>query len=528
MTDRRNTRATAIVATIVVTVLCGLLVPAGTAQAAPGVFDQGVASGEITGTSALLWTRAVTADTVVVETATDSGFVSIVDTQTATPSSADDYTLKVPVTGLSEGTEYFFRFREQSGSEVSSTGRFLTLPSDASPEPLKLVYTGDANTLVDPETSEPVYGHFEPLAAAADENPDLFVFLGDTIYSDAPEPITDLDDYRNKYKAARDAAVYPAMHEILAATGSVVQWDDHEIVNDWNSETVDPTQLTNGTQAFLEYNPVQGDPQNPSDPFYRSFKWGSDVEVFVLDERSYRSAQVIDDPSLPGACVNPISGEPDLAPTAPSWIRTIFGLALAPLKWYVDATCRNALNDPSRTMLGATQKEWFLDALEASTARFKLVVNEVPMQEFWALPYDRWEGYPAEREEILKFVTDKKIRGVVWLTTDSHATYINKVRTDTLNFDDFFGFLFPKTAGTEVVTGPVGTESYKDEVLNFVGSIGPVAIDIVFNLTGAKCRRLDTNSYALVTYDEVTRKLNIQPKDGTGTPLCGAGLTLQG
>ncbi|MCC7075555.1 MAG: alkaline phosphatase D family protein [Acidimicrobiia bacterium] len=528
MRRRRSPRTLALVAALALGAITLPLVPSEIARGVPsGVFAYGVAAGEITGTSALLWTRAETADDVIIETATDPDFTTIVDSQTVTPSAADDYTLKVAVAGLDEDTEHFYRFREATGPDVSTTGRFLTLPSASAPAPLEMVFSGDANTLKD-EFGDPVYGNFEPLSAAAAENPDLFVFLGDTIYSDAPEPITDLSDYRQKYKDVRDPDYYPAVQEILSATGMVVQWDDHEIVNDWNSETVDATQLANGTQAFREYNPVAGDPQNEANPFYRSFMWGSDIEIFVLDERSYRSAQSIDDPDVPGACINPRTGEPDLAPTGPRWIRALFSLALAQLKWRPDATCRNSLYDPARTMLGTTQKAWFLAGLESSTARFKLIVNEVPIQEFWAMPYDRWEGYAAEREEILSFVTDKKIKGVVWLTTDSHATYANKVRTDTLNFDDFRGFLFPKTAGQEIVVGPVGTESYSDEVTNVVGSIGPTAIGIVFALTGAKCVNIDEYSYATVTYDEVTKKLNVQPKDGTGTPLCGAGITLQG
>ena len=44
----------------------------------------------------------------------------------------------------------------------------------------------------------------------------------------------------------------------------------------------------------------------------------------------------------------------------------------------------------------------FTKAIRASTATFKVIVNEVPMQQLYALPYDRWEGYAAERERLLR------------------------------------------------------------------------------------------------------------------------------
>src|SRR3712207_8455165 len=46
-------------------------------------------------------------------------------------------------------------------------------------------------------------------------------------------------------------------------------------------------------------------------PIYRRFRWGRAAELFFLDERSFRSAKAS------GACINPATGAPDLAPTAP-------------------------------------------------------------------------------------------------------------------------------------------------------------------------------------------------------------------
>lgn len=50
------------------------------------------------------------------------------------------------------------------------------------------------------------------------------------------------------------------------------------------------------------------------------------------------------------------------------------------------------MNDPSRTMLGIPQRDQFEQDLLNSTAKFKIVFSEDPIMQFFAFPYDRWEG----------------------------------------------------------------------------------------------------------------------------------------
>ena len=121
----------------------------------------------------------------------------------------------------------------------------------------------------------------------------------------------------------------------------------------------------------------------------------------------------------------------DLAPTAPQAVRDAFSSLAPGLKNPVAPACLAAINDPSRTMLGARQFAAFTKAIKASTATWKVIVNEVPIQQFYALPYDRWEGYAAERERLLRFL-QANVRNVVFLTTDTHANLVNEVRYKTL------------------------------------------------------------------------------------------------
>ncbi len=521
MTGRRGTCRIRGLAVAVSVALGATVLTALPATANGAVFADGVASGDVTHAGAIIWTRANTGADVIAEVASDDDFDpgDVVWSQTVTPDPGADYTIKLDVTtGLAAGTSYWYRFTEDDESgDVSDTGRFRTAPDPNVSAPFKMVYTGDANTLIDPDTGEPVYGHFEVLSAAAAEDADVFGFLGDTIYSDDPAPITALADYRDKYKAARDSGMFPATQEILRSTSTIAEWSDHEVVNDWNPLTVDATQRAHGEQVFREYMPLRD-----GGPLYRSFKWGKDIEIFSLDGRSYRSPQADADPAHPGICNNTYTGEPDLAPTAPALMRAIFGALLTELQYPTQGDCLGLIRNSSRTMLGLAQKTWLKTGLQTSTAKFKLIMNETPIQEYFALPYDRWEGYEAERRELINFIKNNNVQGVLWLTTDTHAVYNNTVRYNVLRK------LFPPGTSQEVVVGPVGTETYSKEVQNVVGSIGPIAVSIVFWLVGTGCVNLDVNSYSVVQYDPGAAKLTVTPKNAAGAPICNPALIMYG
>ena len=83
---------------------------------------------------------------------------------------------------------------------------------------------------------------------------------------------------------------------------------------------------------------------------------------------------------------------------------------------------------PSGRCSARAQLAAFTRAIRASTATFKVVVNPEPMLQLYALPYDRWEGYAAERARVLDVL--QSVRNVVVLTTDMHAHVIGEIRTD--------------------------------------------------------------------------------------------------
>ena len=75
--------------------------------------------------------------------------------------------------------------------------------------------------------------------------------------------------------------------------------------------------------------------------------------------------------------------------------------------------------------LSEAQLGWLQEALEESSARFKFILNSVPISDVSRLygpiqAEDRWEGYPEQRAGLLSFVRERGIQGVVWLAGDFH------------------------------------------------------------------------------------------------------------
>jgi alkaline phosphatase D len=478
-----------------------------TEAAAPLHFPQGVASGDVTPFSAVLWTRVDRGALLTVEVSDDPQFREPAFRRRVFASSSSDFTVKVVVGPLRPDHVYFYRWR--SAGAMSETGTFKTAPSTFHSADVRFAYTGDSDGLFS------VFGNtFATLDAVRAETPDFFVYLGDTIYADSPlrgallglGPAASLEDFRDIYKLNRG---FPALRSLLSSTSTYAIWDDHEVQDDYAGQTVDPSLFANGRQAFLEYLPMRrlhllDDSGCAAPPLFRAFRWGRDVDIFIPDERSCRSAGAL------SAC-SFAPGVPDLAPTLPPAVRAAFGGLLPPSP---PPGCLEAIFDPARTLLGQRQKLLLQALLLRSTARFKFVINEVPIQQFYALPYDRWEGYGAERIEILNFIRAHNIRNVIFLTTDTHANLINRVFVDR--------FADPAPIATEIVTGPIATFTFQQEVEAFATRAGlPPAVALagfnqILSLVGVECRDLNRDSYGLVEVSDADGTATIALKDDAG------------
>ncbi len=149
-------------------------------------------------------------------------------------------------------------------------------------------------------------------------NPDFFIHSGDNVYADGPiQSQVTLDDgtiWKNittpeKSKVAetltefRANYIYNLLDENIrrfnAEVPILAQWDDHEVTNNWYPGEIlnddrytvkDVSLLANrGRQAFLEYMPIAyKDDKTDKAKIYRSFSYGPLLDIFMIDERSYR------------------------------------------------------------------------------------------------------------------------------------------------------------------------------------------------------------------------------------------------
>lgn len=183
------------------------------------------------------------------------------------------------------------------------------------------------------------------------------------------------------------------MQSFLSEVPIFVQWDDHEVSNNWYPTEIlgEPTYENNteadslyeaSLRALYEFNPIEA-----GENIYRSERFGKHLEIFFPDFRSYR------DP-------NP---ENELAAAS--------------------------------TMMGEEQLEWLKSALKSSAATWKLISSHDPIGIVTGGPgdYDSFgqenpdiQGREFELQELLKFIYDEDIKNVVSLTSDVHyASYVN-------------------------------------------------------------------------------------------------------
>ena len=476
-----------------------------TVTAAGPAFPYGVAAGEITARSAKLWTRADHAGAVTLEIARDVRFTRMVARRKLVAAAANDFTVQAVVTSLQADSAYVYRFRQ--GKPVSRVGRFRTAPEATQDTRVKFAISGDADATPAAGATGPFFNHFEVYARMAAEGNAFNINLGDTIYSDSGVGGTPALTVEQKWAKYRLNLSLPALMQLRAAAGLYSHWDDHEFVNDFTRAEHGDELYRAGVKAFSDYAPVT---YRSDDGLYRSFRWGKNLELFFLDERSFRSAKA----SAGGGCNVP-GGGPDLAPTAPQAVRNAFASLVPALAQPVAPACLAAIADPQRTMLGARQYDRFTAAIAQSAATFKVIVNEVPVQQFYALPYDRWEGYAAERTRLIEFLRTN-VKNVVFLATDTHANFVNDVRLQTLEPPG------PVNSGIlEVVTGPVATNTFAKEIdatLRAPGT-GIVITSLFFKPgpargVGMQCAAPDVYSYAEVEATSTT--LTITPKDAAG------------
>jgi len=452
---------------------------AATAGPAVAGLPHGLATGDVTQDTAVLWTRSDAPGDVTFEYSTTPDFSSNVQSMTV---SVADPTVpaKQVLSGLTPGTDYYVR--ATSGTETTG-GQFTTPAAPGTRSGLRIA------ALSDWQQAPP----FTAIKNVPQRDPDLVLKLGDTIYADLETPgvpgvsqARTLQQFRAKHAEVLSARPGGAttgpfanhMRAVYAQAPVLSTIDDHEIVDNFaggaapgdspDAPDIGSSQqrlFTDGTgatignpvptgaafvnettvyqdalQAYEEYhplnpqvwtgtvNPATGigpDPRMEGKPkLYRHVTYGSDASVTMLDSRSFRDAQL----------------DPPADVTDPAEVQQFFTAAF----------------DPTRTLLGRAQVEQLkadlLSAQQTGTT-WKFVTIPEPIQEFGIVnAEDRFEGYAAERSELLGFIDQAGIENVVFLAGDFHGNIVNDLSYQAPGPG---GLSNIRTNAFEVVTGPV-------------------------------------------------------------------------
>lgn len=152
--------------------------------------------------------------------------------------------------------------------------------------------------------------------------------------------------------------------------------------------------------------------------------------------------------------------------------------------------------------------------------------------QFYAFPYDRLEGFEAERLEILNHIQSEGLTNEVFFaSTDTHATLANVVCTQTLSEADGSYICDRDASPWELVTGPMGTNTYATEINAFTGQPGCAHLTdptcpssqvhgFFVAVLAMPCVNLDQISYGHVSVNGELRASSRAPGTGGGADVC--------
>lgn len=406
-------------------------------------FTHGVASGEPSTGSVLLWTRFVgTSDSALtVEMAATADFAKVVAGGTAMARGERDHIAKIVLDGLEPGRWYFYRFVAPDGS-MSPIGRTRTLPAGAT-ERFNLGVFSCSNM---------PFGWFNAYAhCAARSDIDLVVHLGDYFYEygvgtypsldqilpgrmvQPDNEIVTLTDYRLRYQSYRADPDLQRLHQVFPM---VAMWDDHELANDaWMDGAQNHQPETEGDwvtrkriaeRVYREWMPVRD--LADGGERWTAYQIGDLATLFMTESRITGRVEQLE-------LAEALAGRGDIEK------------ALAEFR-------DGPWQDPGREMLGAAQADWFGGALKSSvgsgtkwqvwgqqclvgTLKFpqeattwvpdsapdyvkaRARIGALAAQAGLPFNFDSWDGYPAARRRALTSALEADANLIV-LTGDSH------------------------------------------------------------------------------------------------------------
>lgn len=378
-------------------------------------FYHGVASGDPLSDAVIIWTRITPDDfttpvPVSYKMATDTSMSNVISQGSMLTDASVDYTVKFDVTGLNPDTYYYYEF--EALGQRSVRGRTKTAPTGVI-DSLRFALVSCANL---------ESGFFNVYQAILERNDvEAVLMLGDYIYEyeeggyspnsnvdrifDPTHETITLDDYRLRYSVYHMDRSLQQLHQNFPW---ICVWDDHESANDSYNNGAENHNAGEGLwndrkmaaqKAYFEWLPIRAKAPNNYEIF-REFEYGNLLDLFMVDTRLHgREEQGVNQ------------------------------------------------SDPNRTMLGQDQYDWLTSELKSSTAQWKVLGNQVvfaPITVFGVpINDDAWDGYPAERQNLLDSITTNNIQNFTVLTGDIHTSWAFDIENGNNN------------AGVEFVTPSV-------------------------------------------------------------------------
>jgi len=288
------------------------------------------------------------------------------------PVEADkDFTLQIHLTELFPGTRYSLiaEGRQKGSEQVNSTvvGSFRTAPKAETPAPIlfTVVSCQDYPRRDDQENGHKIYSVMKEM-----EDFDFFVHTGDMEYYDKPGPYADSIEFA-RFKWNRIYAM-PYQRAFHNQVSSYFIKDDHDTLkNDcWPGQSYGDLSWEQGLELFREQVPM-------GDKTYRTIRWGKDLQIWLVEGRDFRSPNTIPD-------------------------------------------------GPEKSIWGKEQKQWFFDTVRESDATFRILISPTPV-----VGPDREnkndnhanEGFKHEGDELRDFIGKQKNMFVI--TGDRHWQYVS-------------------------------------------------------------------------------------------------------
>lgn len=414
----------------------------------------GVWAGDVSADSAIICARADRPSQMVVEVASNESFRNARKYHGPNVLSHSDFVGKAILSELPAGEQIFYRvvFRDLDDLKKYSAPTIGTLRTPSiEAKDIRFAWSGD--TAGQGFGIDEAHGGMKTYETIRKMQPDFFVHSGDTCYADNPFPSEmKLDDgsiWKNLVteetsKVAETLDEFRANHRynlldenvrrMNAEVPTFYQWDDHEVVNNWypgerledDRYTVKSASLlaARSRQAFFDYLPVRSGGARQT--IYRSFSYGALLDLFFLDQRSYRAPNSTN------------------RQEKPSW---------------------------NTTWMGARQLNWLKESLRKSKATWKVISSDMPIG-MMVGDGDHFEncangdgpvlGREFEVAELLKFIKDNQIQNVLFITADVHHAASHYYDPNEAQFQDFEPFW-------EFVTGPL-----------HAGTFGPAKMDNTF------------------------------------------------